>query len=180
MMPAATQKTFVSILSQIGCQLQMDHEQSVTPFTLMRIAQRLWFEARKREESPEVQAFIKLLDVVGGGDAPLDGMTKTLLCNLFQVIDGSEKSMLLTIMENPKNLESFLKSFDKTPHDSDLLRNFRAILYESHQRLVGQNVGIRLFQERQNHQLKMDQMRHTIEQMTRARTLKMKKTSQRD
>ena len=92
MMPAATQKTFVSILSQIGCQLQMDHEQSVTPFTLMRIAQRLWFEARKREESPEVQAFIKLLDVVGGGDAPLDGMTKTLFCNLFQVIDGSEKS----------------------------------------------------------------------------------------
>ena len=131
----ATQKVFVSILEQTGCQLYPEKEEKITPFSLMKMAQRARLNARRKEEAPEVQEFIKLLDVVGG-DSPLDGMTKNLLANLFQVIDGSERSMLLSILENPKNLESFLKSFGKTPHDGDLLRNFRALLYEAHQNLT--------------------------------------------
>ena len=165
MMPLATQKTFVSILEQNGCQLYPEKDEKLTPFTLMHIAQRARLNARRRDESPEVREFIKLLDVVGGGDAPLDGMTKTLLSNLFQVIDGSERSMLLTIMENPKNLESFLKSFGKTPHDKDLLRNFRALLYEAHRNVIQQSLGNKLFQQQMQH----DQMARTIQQMTRAR-----------
>ena len=170
MMPIQTQKMFVSILEQTGSQLYPEGDEKLTPFSLMRIAQRARLNARRREEAPEVVEFIKLLDVVGGGDAGLDGMTKTLLSNLFQVLDGSERAMLLSILENPKNLESFLKSFAKTPHDKDLLRNFRALLYEAHRDLTQQNVGTRLFQQQMQH----DQMTRTIQQMTRARAAKAK------
>ena len=170
MMPLATQKVFVSILEQTGAQLYPEGDEQMTPFTLMHMAQRARLNARRREEAPEVQEFIKLLAVVGG-DAPLDGMTKTLLSNLFQVIDGSERSMLLSIMENPKNLESFLKSFSKTPHDKDLLRNFRALLYDTHRQLVEQNKSVNhLFQQR----MQSEQMARAIQQMTRARAAKNK------
>ena len=168
-MPLVTQKMFVSILEQNGVQLHPEGEEKLTPFTLMHIAQRARLQARRREESPEVQEFIKLLNVVGG-DAPLEGMTKTLLSNLFQVIDGSERSMLLTIMENPKNLESFLKSFSKTPHDKDLLRNFRALLYEVHRELINKTNTVNLFQQ----QIRNNELARTIQQMTRARAAKAK------
>ena len=148
----------------------METKEKMTPFLLMRMAQRARLNARRREEAPEVQEFIKLLDVVGTDGTPLDGMTKTLLSNLFQVIDGSERSMLLAIMENPKNLESFLKSFGKTPHDKDLLRNFRALLYETHRNLVQHNIGGRMFQQQMQH----EQMARTIQQMIRARAAKTK------
>jgi len=170
MMPLSTQSVFVSILEQTGAQLYMETNEKMTPFLLMRLAQRARLNARRRAEDPEVQEFIKLLDVIAGGGTPIDGMTKTLLSNLFQVIDGSERSMLLAIMENPKNLESFLKSFGKTPHDKDLLRNFRALLYEAHRDLVQQNIGNRVFQQQMQH----DQMARTIQQMTRARAAKAK------
>ena len=170
MMPLPTQKMFVSILEQTGAQLYMETNEKMTPFLLMRVAQRARLNARRREEDPEVQEFVKLLDVIAGGGTPIDGMTKTLLSNLFQVIDGSERSMLLAIMENPKNLESFLKSFGKTPHDKDLLRNFRALLYEAHRGLVQQNAGSRMFQQQMQH----EQMARTIQQMTRARAAKAK------
>ncbi len=170
MMPLSTQSVFVSILEQTGAQLYMETNEKMTPFLLMRLAQRARLNARRREEDPEVQEFIKLLDVIAGGGTPIDGMTKTLLSNLFQVIDGSERSMLLAIMENPKNLESFLKNFAKTPHDKDLLRNFRALLYEAHRDLVQQNIGNRVFQQQMQH----DQMARTIQQMTRARAAKAK------
>lgn len=169
MMPLQTQKMFVSILEQTGMQLYSETNEKMTPFVLMRLAQRARLNARRREEAPEVQEFIKLLDVVGGDD-PLDNMTKTLLSNLFQVLDGSERSMLLAIMENPKNLESFLKSFGKTPHDKDLLRNFRALLYEAHRDLAQKNMGSQFLNQRMQH----DQMVRTIQQMTRARAEKAK------
>ena len=169
MMPLQSQKNFVAILSQIGCQLYPENNEKITPFTLMRMTQKAWLNARRKEESADVQAFIKLLDVVGG-DSPLDGVTKTLLSNLFQVLDASEKSMLLAIMENPKNLEAFLKSFHNTPHDKDLLKNFRAILYEAHHRLAQQNMNLQLSQR----QLQQDQMTKIIQQMTRARAAKAK------
>lgn len=169
LMLPSSQKIFVSILEQNGCQLYPEKEERLTPFTLMKMAQRAKLNARRREEAPEVQEFIKLLDVVGG-DSPLDGMTKSLLSNLFQVIDSSERSMLLSIMENPKNLESFLKSFSKTPHDRDLLKNFRALLYETHQNLTQQNMGVRLFQQH----LQQHEMAAKIQQMTRIRKAKMR------
>ena len=169
LMPISSQKVFVSILEQTGAQLYPEKEEKLTPFTLMHIAQRARLNVRRREEAPEVQEFIKLLDVVGG-DSPLDGMTKNLLSNLFQVLDGSERSMLLSIMENPKNLESFLKSLGKTPHDKDLLKNFRAILYDTHQNLTQQNIGAQLLRQHQIH----EQMTRAIQQMTRARAAKAK------
>jgi len=179
-MPSASQKTFVSILSQIGCQLVQDPDVNINPFTLMRVAQHAWLAARRREEAPEAQAFMKFLDVVGGGTDPIDGITKTLLSNLFQVLDGTEKSMLLTVMENPKNLEAFLKSFKNTPRDSDLLRNFRALLYESHQRLLDLHLISSSGQRSLDNAGRIDQMSRMIDQMTRARLMKAQRTKQRD
>lgn len=172
LMPPATQKNFVSILEQIGCQLFPENDEAITPFTLMHMAQRSKLVAKRRLENPEVQEFIKLLDVVGG-DSPLDGRTKNILSNLFQVIDGSERSMLLSIIENPKNLESFLKSFAKTPHDKDLLRNFRALLYESYQELTTEKTKPNMFLQQMQH----EQMARTIQQMAKARAIKMRNYS---
>ena len=169
MMPVATQKTFVSILEQMGCQIYPESEEPLTPFSLMHMAQRAKLNAKRREEAPEVQEFIKLLDAVGG-DSPLDGKTKNILSNLFQVLDGSERSMLLSIIENPKNLESFLKSFGKTPHDKDLLANFRALLYESYQELSSTQNKTNTFLLQMQH----DQMARAIQQMIKARTAKVR------
>lgn len=169
LMPLTNQKTFVSILEQTGCQLYPEKDEQLTPFTLMHMAQRAKLNVKRQQESPEVQEFIKLLDVVGG-DSPLDGKTKNILSNLFQVIDGSERSMLLSIMENPKNLESFLKSFGKTPHDQDLLKNFRALLYDSYQNVTNQQAPQNLFLQ----QILQQQMTRTIQQMTKARAMKMR------
>ncbi len=169
MMPVATQKNFVSILEQIGCQLYPESDEALTPFTLMHMAQRAKLNVKRREEAPEVQEFIKLLDVVGG-DSPLDGKTKNILSNLFQVIDGSERSMLLSLMENPKNLESFLKSFGKTPHDKDLLANFRALLYDSYRQISETKTKPNLFLQ----QVQQEQMTRAIQQMIKARTVKMR------
>ena len=58
-MPPSSQKNFVSILEQMGCQLGLEGEE-LTPFSLMRSAQRAKLNAKRRLESPEVQEFIKL------------------------------------------------------------------------------------------------------------------------
>ena len=169
LMPQATQKNFVSILEQIGCQLYPEKDETLTPFTLMHMAQHAKLNVKRKQEAPEVQEFIKLLDVISG-DSPLDGKTKNVLSNLFQVIDGSERSMLLSIMENPKNLASFLKSFGKTPQDQNLLRNFRALLYDSYQTVTDQKPPQNLLLQ----QLQQQQMARTIQQMTKARSIKMR------
>ena len=176
-MPLVQQKNFVAILSQTGMQLKPDVYDRISAFWLMRQAQRGWSIAKKRDENPEVQDFVKLLDVVGG-DSPLDGMTKTLLSNLFQVIDGSEQAMLIAVLENPMNLKSFLKQFEKTPHDQDLLKNFRALLYDVHHHLESQtqtHLRLQQLQQQQNHEPKMvsngqDKMRHMLQKMTQVRS----------
>ena len=179
-MPYPQQQNFVAILSQIGTQLKPTPYDNVTAFWLMRQAQHAWMLAKKQNESPEVQAFIKLLDVVGG-DSPLDGMTKNLLSNLFQVLDGSEQAMLIAVLENPMNLKAFLKKLDKTPHDQDLLKNFRALLYEHHQYLSNQ-INLQLLQQQEQNQAKpatariiddqQNKMRHTLQKMTQIRSIK--------
>ena len=45
-------------------------------------------------------------------------------------MDKSEKEMLKNILQNVKLVDSFLKTFSKQPHDKDLLRNVRAVVYE--------------------------------------------------
>ena len=169
MMTPIAQKNFTSILEQMGCQLGGENEE-LTPFSLMRMAQHAKLNAKRRMEAPEVQEFIKLLEVVGG-DSPLDGKTKNILINLFQVIDGSERSMLLSLMENPKTLAAFLKALGKTPHDKDLLRNFRALLYDAYQTYTTSqtNQSALLLQ-----QMQQNQMARTIQQMTKARAAKMR------
>ena len=178
-MPVPQQQNVVAILSQIGTQLKPSPYDNVTAFWLMRQAQHAWMVAKKRTESPEVQDFIKLLDVVGG-DSPLDGMTKNLLSNLFQVLDASEQAMLIAVMENPMNLKAFLKKMEKTPHDQDLLKNFRALLYECHNNLAkqlnmqhaqsiqNQQNPIRILESRQ----RQNKMRHTLQKMTQIRSAK--------
>jgi len=177
-MPPVQQKNFVAILSQLGMQLRPNPYDNVTAFWLMRQAQHAWALAKKREESPEVQDFMKLLDVVGG-DSPLDSMTKTLLSNIFQVLDGSEQAMLIAVLENPMNLKAFLKQLEKTPHDQDLLKNFRALLYDCHKNLSNQ-IALQLAAQQQMDQPQsarvignqQNKMRHVLQKMTQVRSNK--------
>ena len=178
-MPSVQQKNFVAILSQTGIQLKPGVYDRISAFWLMRQAQHGWLLAKKREEDPEVQDFIKLLDVVGG-DSPLDGMTKTLLSNLFQVLDASEQTMLIAVLENPMNLKSFLKQFEKTPHDQDLLKNFRALLYDVHNHVqIQSNLRLKQLQQQNVPPIskvivgkQQNKMRHVLQKMTQVRSEK--------
>ena len=130
MRPGDQQKV-VHILSQTGAQIQWPTDKKPTAVSLLAEIMRLGYEKKKSGQSPEVQEFLKLLDVIATGGDPLDSVTKTLLSNLFQVLDNSEKSMLLGVLENPARTKAFLNIFFKMPHDQNLLKNFRLLLYDA-------------------------------------------------
>lgn len=60
----------------------------------------------------------------------LDKNTKTLLTNLFQVLDSSEKSILQSIVKQPARLKSFIKTFNSMPKKETLLKDLRRELEE--------------------------------------------------
>ena len=119
-------------------------------------------ENQKRQTSEETQKFIQLLNLVGDDtDPPMDGMTRTLLTNLFQVVDASEKGMLLAILENPARLKNFLNQFKNLPQDQNLLKNFRSLLYEADRERENIN--------EQNDFTRRTQLNHTMEMKSRIR-----------
>jgi hypothetical protein len=107
--------------------------------------------------------------LIGDTGTPMDNTTRTLLSNLFQVIDASEKAMLLSILENPANLKSFLNSFSKIPQDQSMLKNFRALLYDTNRQIQNANDPYSLTQR--------IHLNHMMDMMMRAR---LKKHHQRN
>ena len=131
-MKPSDQRFVVDTLSKEGFQIHYPHQKRITPVSLLTEVLRLHQENQQRYLSQETQNFIKLLNLVGDEtDPPMDGMTRTLLSNLFQVVDASEKGMLLVILENPARLKNFLNQFKSLPQDQNLLKNFRSLLYEA-------------------------------------------------
>lgn len=123
------QKKLVSFLSSFGTQLSF-HTNKITPFLLNTQIQKQMRLRHQYESSQEHLDFVKLLKLIGESGTPIEGNTQSLLSNLFQVIDRSEKGILLAIMENPAHLKAFLKQFSKIPQDQNMLKNFRSVLYD--------------------------------------------------
>lgn len=79
----------------------------------------------------DIKKFKKLLDEMefnGGGI--LSRENKTLLENLFKVLDASEKKMMMSIMQSPGRANAFLDQFNHQPKGQTLLKDTRRILYE--------------------------------------------------
>lgn len=161
-MKPSDQRFLVDILSKEGFQVRFSVSKRITPVSLFTEVLRLHQENQKRQLSSETQNFVKLLNLVGDDtDPPMDGMTRTLLTNLFQVVDASEKGMLVAIMENPARLKNFLNQFKNLPQDQNMLKNFRALLYEATRELNRIN--------EQNDLIRRGQLNRTLEMMSRVR-----------
>lgn len=122
------QKMFVNLVSQTGAQIVLDVGEENDPEALsdkLLVARK---DLKDKYGSPEAQGFKDLLDMDG---MPLmSRQTKTLLMNLFLVLDNSEKEMMKHVLQTPNQVEAFLDSFQRQPQDQDLLANTRALLYE--------------------------------------------------
>ena len=161
-MKASDQRFIVDILSKEGFQLHFAPLKRITPVSLFTEVLRLHQENQRRQTSVEAQKFIKLLNLVGDDtDPPMDGITRTLLSNLFQVVDASEKGMLLAILENPVRLKNFLNQFKNLPQDQNMLKNFRALLYEADREREEIN--------EQNDFIRRTNLNHMLDMMTRIR-----------
>ena len=122
------QKMFVDLVSKTGVQIVLDAGEEGNSDTLSDKLLAARQEVKDRYGSPEAQEFKDLLD---GPDMPMmSRQTKTLLTNLFLVLDNSEKEMLKSILQNANQVEAFLSSFQKQPQDQDLLANTRALIYD--------------------------------------------------
>ena len=161
-MKPADQRFVVDALSKEGFQVRFTPLKRITSVSLLTEVLRLHQENQKRQTSEETQKFVQLLNLVGDDtDPPMDGMTRTLLTNLFQVVDASEKGMLLAILENPARLKNFLNQFKSLPQDQNLLKNFRSLLYEADRERENIN--------EQNDFTRRTQLNHTMEMMSRIR-----------
>ena len=172
-MRPADQEKLVTSLSQFGIKINWPTKKIITPVNLLMEINRLAYEKKSKEKSPEVQEFRKLLDLTETGGDPMDGNTKTLLSNLFQVLDNSEKGMLLSILENPNNAKSFLNMFLKMPHDQNLLKNFRMLLYDTYEKTKEKSKGNRLLVVEQGKALSLSQsmhLQHLMRMMIQARS----------
>ena len=172
-MRSGDQQKLVDILAQLGIQIPWKKQKEITPVTLLAEVMRLAYDKKKREQSPEVQEFLKLFDAIGTDGDPMSPTTKTLLSNLFQVLDNSEKGMLLGALENPARAKAFLDVFTKMPHDQNLLKNFRMLLYDMDKKNEEQTKGNRLLKTEQGKALNLAQhmqLKHLMQQMVRARS----------
>ena len=172
-MRPADQKELVNMMLQMGIQVQWPEDVIISPVSLLAKMKQLWLQKKKKEQSPEVQEFLKLLDVVGTGGDTVGPMTKTLLSNLFQVLDNSEKGMLLGVLENPTRAKSFLDAFLKIPHDQSLLKNFRMLLYDMDSKNQENEKGNRLLITEKGHAMTLAQhmqLQHLMRLMTQARS----------
>ena len=154
------QKMFVDLVSKTGVQIILGTDSDGNKETFEEAILKNRKEQKDKIGSPEVRSFKNLFDTEG---FPLiTRQTKTLLMHLFLVMDKSEKEMMKNILQNVKLVDSFLKTFSKQPHDQDLLRNVRAVVYEydkKHREMERQNEKIRLNQrqelQRQNRLLQL-------------------------
>jgi len=81
---------------------------------------------KKRQEEVIRKKFAAFIEDKFGAKAPLEGNAylTNLLINLFMVLDATERSMMMTIL-NSNNGIMLIETLDRTPKDEHLLRNFR-------------------------------------------------------
>lgn len=166
-MKPSDQRFVVDILSKEGFQVRFPTLKRITPVSLFTEILRLHQENQRHQTSAETQKFVQLLNLVGDDtDPPMDGMTRTLLSNLFQVVDASEKGILLAILENPARLKNFLNQFRSLPQDQNMLKNFRSLLYEADREREESN--------EKNDLIQRTQLSHMMDMMMRVRSQRQK------
>lgn len=173
------QQKLIDLLLQSGIQINWKKQKTITPVTLLTEVMHLAYEKKKKEQSPEVQGFLKLLEVIGTEGDPMNPAEKTLLSNLFQVLDNSEKGMLLAVLENPARAKTFLDVFAQMPHDQNLLKNFRLLLYDMDKQDTEKTKGNQLLKTEQGKALNLAQhlqLQHLMQQMIRVRSRERSKS----
>lgn len=122
------QKMFVGLVAKTGVQITFTDSESGQTESFEEVILQARQDHKKKVGSPEAQSFKDVLDADG---MPLmSRQTKTLLMNLFLVMDNSEKEMMKNILQNRHQVDSFLEVFQKQPQDQDLLKNVRALVYD--------------------------------------------------
>lgn len=125
------QRMFVELLRKVGRQIGLNFGESAGYDVLSDKLLNGWKNAQDLAGSPELKEFKSILgDLASSSPDLLSGQTQNLLSNLFQVLDKSERLMLKSVLQNPKQVESFLQEFSHTPKDMSLLKNFRGLLYD--------------------------------------------------
>ena len=128
------QKMFVNLVAQTGAQIILDADEEDSPEAFSDKILRARATLKGKYGSPEAQGF---KDVLNADGMPLmSRQTKTLLMNLFLVMDNSEKEMMKNILQTREQIESFLESFQHQPQDQDLLKNVRALIYDYDKKIL--------------------------------------------
>lgn len=155
------QRLFVDFVAKTGTQITLSEGKQATPEALLDAVLLAWKQRSDVVGSPESREFKTVLDQVSSDFPLMARETQTLLMNLFMVMDNSEKEMLKHVLQNARQVESFLENFSKQPQDRDLLRNMRALLYDydRHEKAYQQEVQRQQIREAQLRDLRMQQMR---------------------
>lgn len=129
-MDASFQGMFVELIKKTGRQIGIPLGGQAQPAVLTDIVLHEWQEADQWFGSPELKEFRGVLgDLSSISSVLLTRQTQSLLENLFQVLDKSERAMLKGLMSNRGTAEVLLEQFKSMPKDNGLLKNFRHMLY---------------------------------------------------
>lgn len=128
----AFQKMYVEIIKKTGRQIGIVVGEPATPQILSENLIKSLYDIWKGLDSPEFQEFKEMLENADGpfGEVLLTRMENTLLQNLFQVLDKSEKALLKGALESPSLSASFFKEFRTMPKSTNLLKDLRRMLDE--------------------------------------------------
>jgi hypothetical protein len=125
------QRMFVEVVRKTGRQIAISYGVSFSVDTLVAEILKEYKQAKDWLGSPELKEFKGILTSLGDfAPEVLTRQTKSLLENLFQVLDKSERAMLKNLMSTKGTAEALLEQFNAIPKDMSLLKNFRHMLYE--------------------------------------------------
>ncbi len=128
----AFQKMYVEIIKKTGRQIGIHLGEPATPQVLSENLIKSLYEIWKGLDSPEFQEFKDILENADSpfGDMLLTRLENTLLQNLFQVLDKSERAILKGALDSPSLSANFFKEFRAMPKHSNLLKDVRRMLDE--------------------------------------------------
>ena len=131
------QATFVEYLKQFGKGISIPKSvRKLTSPQLALLEQQVIDMLKdtaeeKKEQSADRQDIENLLKSKNEQfPGMLDKQTNQLIVNLYLVMDASEKSMLKSILNNPKSLDAFLEKLKRMPRNDSLLKNVRREMTE--------------------------------------------------